>query len=152
MYTMHFLSRFASSSPTAASIFSRFRLRGTQEARRRYTPARGWAQAGGSVACALGVQNHAGWLLFKGLRSPSPSRAGRWKPIFSAFGFDFLLTKTCLPPGTWSWYTCLRFIVLFLVAVVGYWLYTFTGVVTVLYPGCFVLEPNTNVPLFFLQK
>lgn len=64
-------STFASCSPSAAGLFSRFRLQGTQEARRGCPLRRTFGPQPSSVARGLGVQGLASWLYFKALRSVS---------------------------------------------------------------------------------
>lgn len=83
MYQMHFLSAFASCSPAAAIIFSRFRLRVTQEAPVRYGAPFGFRSI--SVGSALDVQGRGSRLFFKGLRFAAPSLVGPWKPTLSYF-------------------------------------------------------------------
>lgn len=58
--------------------FSRFRLQGTQEAR-LCPPPHVWVQAEVRGLCSRRPQSRE-LALFEGLRSPTPSRAGRWKP------------------------------------------------------------------------
>lgn len=61
----------------------------------RYTTKHIGASTGPHGACFLDVQSRASWLLFKALRSASPSRAGPQTPTFRAFYFRSL-SLSCL--------------------------------------------------------